>query len=119
MSLDRLLAELKIVAESTPVPATAHHWGSHPEQCGDLRLPSHVDQPPVAVLFHGRFWRQHFGRSIMDAVAVDLVRRGWATWNVEYRRADCGGGVPQTRMSAPDGSAPAARSRRRRRCGAR
>jgi acetyl esterase/lipase len=96
MSLGRLLAELKIVAESTPVPATAHHWGSHPEQCGDLRLPPHVDQPPVAVLFHGGFWRQHFGRPIMDAVAVDLVRRGWATWNVEYRRADCGGGVPQT-----------------------
>ncbi|HEX6402688.1 MAG TPA: hypothetical protein VF003_05950 [Pseudonocardiaceae bacterium] len=50
----------------------------------------------MAVLFHGGFWRQQFGSSIMDAVAVDLVRRGWATWNVEYRRADCGGGVPQT-----------------------
>ncbi|MBV8993956.1 MAG: alpha/beta fold hydrolase [Pseudonocardiales bacterium] len=96
MSLGRLLAELRILAESAPVPATAHQWGSHPEQWGDLRVPRNVGRPPVAVLFHGGFWRQQFDRSIMDAVAVDLVRRGWATWNVEYRRADCGGGVPQT-----------------------
>ncbi len=32
----------------------------------------------------------------MSAMAVDLADRGWATWNVEYRRVGCGGGVPET-----------------------
>lgn len=32
----------------------------------------------------------------MGALAVDLAHRGWATWNVEYRRVGCGGGVPET-----------------------
>ena len=32
----------------------------------------------------------------MAALAVDLADRGWATWNVEYRRVGNGGGVPET-----------------------
>ncbi len=32
----------------------------------------------------------------MWALAVDLAERGWATWNVEYRRIGNGGGVPET-----------------------
>jgi acetyl esterase/lipase len=32
----------------------------------------------------------------MAALAADLAARGWATWNVEYRRVGSGGGVPET-----------------------
>lgn len=32
----------------------------------------------------------------MDAAAVDLARRGWATWNLEYHRVGTGGGWPAT-----------------------
>ena len=32
----------------------------------------------------------------MVALAVDLADRGWATWNVEYRRVGTGGGVPES-----------------------
>jgi acetyl esterase/lipase len=32
----------------------------------------------------------------MAALAADLCDRGWASWNVEYRRAGNGGGVPET-----------------------
>lgn len=32
----------------------------------------------------------------MAALAVDLADRGWATWNIEYRRVGTGGGVPET-----------------------
>jgi dipeptidyl aminopeptidase/acylaminoacyl peptidase len=32
----------------------------------------------------------------MAAMAVDLAHRGWASWNVEYRRVGNGGGVPAT-----------------------
>ncbi|HEY3895246.1 MAG TPA: hypothetical protein VGL88_07745 [Pseudonocardiaceae bacterium] len=95
MSLGRLLGELRILGASG-VPVTAYQWGPHAEQWGDLRLPPDLARPPVAVPFHGGFWRSFFGRSIMDALAADLAVRGWASWNVQYRRAGCGGGVPQT-----------------------
>jgi acetyl esterase/lipase len=30
----------------------------------------------------------------METLAVDLTERGWATWNLEYRRLGSGGGWP-------------------------
>jgi pimeloyl-ACP methyl ester carboxylesterase len=32
----------------------------------------------------------------MQPLVDDLVGRGWATWNIEYRRLGSGGGVPET-----------------------
>jgi acetyl esterase/lipase len=52
--------------------------------------------PPVAVLVHGGFWRRRYGRELQGGIARDLVARGWAAWNVEYRRLGAGGGWPQT-----------------------
>jgi acetyl esterase/lipase len=51
---------------------------------------------PVVILLHGGFWRARWKRDLMAALAVELTRAGWATWNVEYRRVGEGGGVPQT-----------------------
>jgi acetyl esterase/lipase len=51
---------------------------------------------PVAVLVHGGFWRQRYGRDLYVAIVRDLVDRGWAAWNVEYRRLGGGGGWPDT-----------------------
>ena len=34
--------------------------------------------------------------TLMDALCADLVARGWAAWNIEYRRLGNGGGVPDT-----------------------
>src|SRR5690349_11019596 len=73
-----------------------HAYGPDPEQVADLLLPAGEGPHPVAVLLHGGFWRARFTRSTMAALAVDLADRGWATWNVEYRRVDNGGGVPET-----------------------
>jgi acetyl esterase/lipase len=50
----------------------------------------------VAVLVHGGFWKAQYGLELMDAPAADLVQRGWAAWNIEYRRLGNGGGVPET-----------------------
>jgi acetyl esterase/lipase len=77
-----------------------HRYGSHRHQFGDLHLPA-GDAPtplPVAVVLHGGFWRARFGLDLMDAVCADLAARGWAAWNVEYRRLGrrSGGGVPAT-----------------------
>jgi acetyl esterase/lipase len=38
------------------------------------------------VLLHGGFWLDEWRRDTLDGLAVDLARRGFATWNVEYRR---------------------------------
>lgn len=73
------------------VPARRVHYGDHPEQWADLRLPPGATtsaRPPVAVLLHGGFWRSVWGADLMDALAVDLAARGFAAWNVEYRRPD-------------------------------
>lgn len=93
---DGLLAELEEWAGAHgPVPRT-HRYGSSPEQEGDLLLGAGPEPYGVAVLLHGGFWGARYTRTIMGALAVDLARRGWATWNVEYRRIGSGGGAQQT-----------------------
>ncbi|MDW3216791.1 MAG: alpha/beta hydrolase [Ilumatobacteraceae bacterium] len=75
-----------------------HSYGDAPEQFGELHLPTGVDGPlPVVVLVHGGFWRNPYDLSLMDPLATDLVERGHAVWNIEYRRVgDAGGGWPGT-----------------------
>jgi len=48
------------------------------------------------VLIHGGFWRDRYDRTLMHPLVDDLAGRGWATWNIEYRRLGSGGGVPET-----------------------
>ena len=74
-----------------------HSYGSHRHQFCELALPEGDGPFPVAALIHGGFWRERYCLDLMDALASDLVDRGWATWNVEYRRlGKSGGGVPAT-----------------------
>jgi acetyl esterase/lipase len=72
--------------------ASLHSYGDHPSQVCEL----HGDSPDVAVVIHGGFWRQRYGRELDGAIARDLVARGWAVWNIEYRRLGGGGGWPAT-----------------------
>jgi acetyl esterase/lipase len=91
-----LLGELAgWVAAQGRAPRTCR-YGSGPEQVADLLVPDGDGPHRVAVLLHGGFWRARFTRATMAALAVDLANRGWATWNVEYRRVGSGGGVPET-----------------------
>lgn len=72
-------------------------YGRSSEQVGDLRLPAGEGPWPVAVLLHGGFWRERYGRGSIEPLAVDLTRRGFATWSLEYRRVGAsGGGWPRT-----------------------
>ena len=74
-------------------------YGRAPQQFADLSLPSTVgdDDAPVVVLIHGGFWRNPYGLDLMEPLAADLADRGYATWNIEYRRlGDPGGGWPGT-----------------------
>ncbi|WP_061293347.1 alpha/beta hydrolase [Herbidospora cretacea] len=71
-------------------PAERIAYGPGDEQWGELRLPPRHDggPPPVAVLIHGGYWRSIWAADLMDALAVDLAGRGYAAWNLEYRRPD-------------------------------
>lgn len=77
-------------------PPESIAYGSGPDQVGDLRTPEGSGLPVVALL-HPGFWREPFKRDLMDPLAVDLAQRGYATWNIEYRRVGpSGGGFPET-----------------------
>jgi acetyl esterase/lipase len=85
------------LARDPGIAARRHHYGPGPDRWADLRVPEGPGPSPVAVLIHGGFWRMPWGADLMHALAGDLHRRGWATWNVEYRRAGApGGGWPGT-----------------------
>lgn len=75
-------------------------YGDDPLQFGDLYLPdaaATAESLPVVVLIHGGFWRNRYGLDLMAPLAADLANRGYAAWNVEYRRVgDEGGGWPGT-----------------------
>ncbi len=50
----------------------------------------------VVVLLHGGFWRARYDRTLAWPLAADLLERGRAVWNIEYRRLGNGGGWPET-----------------------
>ena len=76
-----------------------HPYGPARSQYAELFRPRDGAPPfPVAVVIHGGFWRAAYGRKLMQDLCADLAARGWAAWNVEYRRLgrESGGGFPQT-----------------------
>jgi acetyl esterase/lipase len=75
-----------------------HPYGRARCQFGELFLPSGDASFPVAVVLHGGFWKAQYGRKQTHAICADLTARGWAAWNVEYRRLGrlSGGGYPRT-----------------------
>ncbi|GGO79404.1 hypothetical protein GCM10012276_39070 [Nocardioides deserti] len=74
-------------------------YGEGPARFGELHLPA-GDPRGVVVVVHGGFWRAQYDLSLGTPLAVDLARRGWAAWNIEYRRVGSGtgggGGAPET-----------------------
>lgn len=85
-----------LAAELAHEPRTIA-YGDRPEQVADLRLPEGDGPHPVAALLHGGFWRHEWERDTLDQLAVAITERGWATWNVGYRRVGpTGGGWPTT-----------------------
>lgn len=71
-------------------------YGPHRSQSAELYLPLGAGPHPVLVTVHGGSWQKRYGKLVMRALARDLQRRGWAVWNIEYRRLGEGGGWPAT-----------------------
>ena len=89
-------------------------YGPEPSQVGELYLPAGAGPFPVVVVVHGGYWSAMWDRRQITDVVDDLVGRGYAVWNVEYRRiGEPGGGWPGTfldvaaAIDALDGMDPA------------
>ena len=75
-------------------------YGDDPSQYVELTVPDGTPRG-VVVVIHGGFWKAAYDLSLGRPLAADLVEKGWAALNIEYRRvgpADSGGGggVPST-----------------------
>jgi acetyl esterase/lipase len=72
-------------------------YGPDPLQFGDLYVPNEPGLYPIVILIHGGYWRARYGLDLMNSLAEDLAKRGYAAWNIEYRRVgNPGGGWPGT-----------------------
>jgi len=88
------MPEEKRSSTTTPVRLA---YGPEYLQFGELYLPKHAGPYPVIPLIHGGYWRARYDLTLMNGLAEDLARRGYAAWNIEYRRVgDKGGGWPGT-----------------------
>lgn len=88
---------LRIAGAALRRPPGRIHYGEHPRQVADLHMPRDGGPHPVVVLLHGGYWQPPYTRLVMRPLCLDLVRRGYASYNVEYRRLGRdGGGWPQT-----------------------
>jgi acetyl esterase/lipase len=77
-----------------------HRYGADPSQFADLYPPGRKRWPGIVVLIHGGWWGPTYGADNLAGTAADLAARGWATWNIEYRRLGLGGGYPSTLQDA-------------------
>jgi len=78
-----------------------HTYGPDPDQYAELTLPSETPLG-VVVVIHGGFWRAAYDVSLGRDLACDLAGRGWAAYNIEYRRVGKGGGWPATLQDVSD-----------------
>ena len=83
-------------AQRRPITIT---YGDDASQFGQLWLPAVEPEAapvPLVIVIHGGFWRAQYGLDLMDPLAANLAARGYAAWNIEYRRVGQGGGYPGT-----------------------
>ncbi len=80
-----------------PIEPLRLKYGPEPLQFGDLYLPDSPGPYLTVILIHGGYWRARYALDLMNGLAEDLAKRGYAAWNIEYRRVgDPGGGWPGT-----------------------
>ncbi|MEA2265180.1 MAG: hypothetical protein QOE27_763 [Solirubrobacteraceae bacterium] len=89
------MSRARLILDLLGRPRTVR-YGPHASQRADLHLPAGPGPHPVVVAIHGGSWESTYGRIIMRGLAAELARRGWAVWNIEYRRLGRGGGWPMS-----------------------
>jgi acetyl esterase/lipase len=85
-------------------PAARIAYGPAPAQVAELFLPAGRGPHPVVVLIHGGcYLAEYEGLRQASGIAADLARRGYAVWNVEYRKlGEAGAGYPGTFQDVAD-----------------
>lgn len=92
-----LIGGIRATAKPAVVTPQRYAYGDDPSQLAELYLPvTGTAVRGVVVIIHGGYWRSTYGAELGEPLAQDLVRRGYACWNLEYRRAGNGGGWPAT-----------------------
>ena len=93
-----LLSFQDILAMPSGATAQRITYGSAPQQFGDLYLPKRAGQHPLVIMIHGGCWRADLpGLELQAPLSDALAARGWAVWNLEYRRLGHeGAGYPGT-----------------------
>lgn len=98
--------ELRVALSLLSRPSR-HRFGTDRSQVADLHLPSGPGPHPVVVLLHGGYWQTTYGKLVCRPLALDLAQRGYAVWNLEYRRLGDGrgggGGWPMTFADVANG----------------
>lgn len=89
-----LLTWSEFLARPRPAPDHVIRYGAHERQAVDLYLPRGAGPHPVVAMVHGGCWSAPWDRSLMNAAADDLRRRGLAVWNIGYRVIENGAGYP-------------------------
>ena len=85
-------AEFRAKVVQPPAPRTIS-YGADPLQHVELWRPAGQGPFRTVLMLHGGCWQTGVAKAdIMHALAADLVRRGIAVWNVEYRGIDVPGG---------------------------
>lgn len=81
------------------------YFGEDSLQFGDLWLPEGEIESTV-ILIHGGCWLSAYpGVELMNPMADELRNRGFAVWNLEYRRiGHDGGGYPGTFLDIANGA---------------
>jgi acetyl esterase/lipase len=93
----RLLQFADVQRMAPAPPGRRIAYGSLPDQFGELRVPKGPGPHPVVVLIHGGCWLESINLDHLGHLAAALTADGYATWSIEYRRADLeGGGWPGT-----------------------
>jgi acetyl esterase/lipase len=94
----------QIVQLPSQPPLARIAYGPAPQQFAELRLPAGKGPFPVVVLYHGGCYGDFAAADYTAPIASALLKEGWATWNVEYRREqEPGGGWPGTFLDAGNG----------------
>ena len=75
--------------------ALDYAWGAELDQFGVLyRLDPVDDNLPVVLMIHGGCWLDNYTLELQTDLSIALAERGFAVWNIEFRRLGNGGEWP-------------------------